>query len=244
MYLATHASKLSVANKQIISTYNDRIASNTADYSHDSTITPSDHEEADGRLLLHSLHCSKKGFTKVMIRSVDTDVVILAIAAFQNLQLDELWIAFGLKIHFRYIPIHQHFENIGEQKAKALPIFHAFTGCDTVSSFHRIGKKTVWATWKAFPVVTQAFLDLSDAPESVDESVMEDIERYVVLMYSRSSSARKVNQARKQLFASGRQEENIPPTESALIQHTKRAAFQSGHCWGKMLVATQNLPSP
>ena len=28
--------------------------------------------------------------------------------------------------------------------------------------------------------------------------------------------------------------EGIPPTKAALLQHTKRAVYQGGLCWGKM----------
>ena len=35
-----------------------------------------------------------------------------------------------------------------------------------------------------------------------------------------------------------------PHTQAALIQHTKRAPYQAGHCWGQMMVAAPELPSP
>jgi len=41
-----------------------------------SAISPCDHEEADTRLFLHALHCAQSGYRKVLIRSVDTDVVV------------------------------------------------------------------------------------------------------------------------------------------------------------------------
>ena len=34
----------------------------------------------------------------------------------------------------------------------------------------------------------------------------------------------------------------IPPTRAALLQHIKRAVYQVGHCWGKMLQATIGMP--
>ena len=36
----------------------------------------------------------------------------------------------------------------------------------------------------------------------------------------------------------------IPPTESALIEHTKRAVYQAGHVWGQSLILEPALPSP
>ena len=45
-------------------------------------------------------------------------------------------------------------------KSANLPLFHALTGCDTVSSFAGIGKKTAWAAWNVYPEVTDAFVEL------------------------------------------------------------------------------------
>lgn len=64
-------------------------------------------------------------------------------------------------------------------------------------------------------------------------------------MYDRGSSKVSVNALRKHLFTKkGRTMEGLPPTEAALLQHMKRAAFQSGYCWFLSLSAQQKLPSP
>ena len=44
--------------------------------------------------------------------------------------------------------------NLGDDKCKVLPVWFAFTGCDTVSAFSGRGKKIVWDTWNAFPDIT------------------------------------------------------------------------------------------
>ena len=41
-----------------------------------------------------------------------------------------------------------------------LPMFYAFTGCDTFSAFCGRGKKTAWNTWKTHPEVTEVFEEL------------------------------------------------------------------------------------
>jgi uncharacterized ParB-like nuclease family protein len=46
----------------------------------------------------------------------------------------------------RWIPIHDIVRSLGP-RSKALPFFHAFTGCDTVSAFVGKGKKTAWQAW-------------------------------------------------------------------------------------------------
>ena len=93
-------------------------------------LAPCDHEEGDTRLFLHAAHCVRNGHRQLLIRSVDTDVVVIAISTFHMISPDELWIAFGMRKHYRLIPIHELTETLGEEKCKALPFFHSFTGCD------------------------------------------------------------------------------------------------------------------
>ena len=67
----------------------------------------------------------------------------------------------------------------------------------------------------------------------------------MVVMYSRTCPHQTVNEARQVLFAQGNKSiENIPPTQAALAQHIKRAAYQEGHAWGQALEPMQELPSP
>ena len=123
-------------------------------------------------------------------------------------------------------------------------MFHALTGCDTASSFLGHGKKSAWSAWSAFPEVTNAFLELSSKPSSISPQTMDQIERFVILMYSRTCSLTRVDEARKEFFAQGRTIENIPPTKAALVQHTKRATYQAGYVWSQALVPLPHLPDP
>lgn len=74
---------------------------------------------------------------------------------------------------------------------------------------------------------------------------MEIVERFVVLLYDRASTKNRVNEACQQLFA---QKETgldaIPPAQAALLQHTKRAAYQAGHCRGQARKPHPQLPCP
>ena len=72
------------------------------------------------------------------------------------------------------------------------------------------------------PNLGKVFYHLSHAPAEVANDYMDEIERFFVVLYKRTSSLKKVNEARKQLFAHGnRKVENIPPTKEALCQHVK-----------------------
>ncbi len=65
-----------------------------------SHLAPCSQEEADTRLRLHVADAVQKGCRKVTIHTVDTDVVVLAVASFSKISLDELWVAFGVKSNF------------------------------------------------------------------------------------------------------------------------------------------------
>ena len=74
------------------------------------------------------------GLKTVTIRTVDTDVVVLAVAHFQGLpNIQQIWIAFGTGDEYKYIPIHKIASAICPQFAKRMLFFHTFTGCDVTS---------------------------------------------------------------------------------------------------------------
>ena len=82
-------------------------------------------------------------------------------------------------------------------------------------------------------IVLHVLVALSSIPESIPEAYMQLL------------AAMAVNEARQQLFSKGsRTLENIPPTQTAMTEHTKRAAYQAGHVWGSALIAKPNLPCP
>ena len=66
-------------------------------------LAPCTQEEADTRLFLHVAAATLAGHRRVIVRSSDSEVVVLAIEAFVALEqrIDELWIAFGVRRHFR-----------------------------------------------------------------------------------------------------------------------------------------------
>ena len=73
-----------------------------------SSLAPCKQEEADTRLLLRAADAGKCGFNKIMLQlwTAHTDILVIAIAAFHELAFSELWIAFGVGKHFRFVPVH------------------------------------------------------------------------------------------------------------------------------------------
>ena len=208
-----------VATKGII------VVSNKND--HRDEIEPCTHEEADTRMLLHVNDIDKKGLKKIILMTVDTDVVIIALQVFYSLDVDELWIEFGVGKNRHWIPIHRCAFNLGEERCRALPFWFCFIGCDSVSQFAGRGKKTAWDVWFAYPEVTETFIKLGGLCSiSLDEK--KRLERFVCLLYDRASPFDCVNECRRYLFVKkGRMIDSCPPTSNVLEQHTKRACYQS-----------------
>ncbi len=146
--------------------------------------------------------------------------------------------------HFRFLPIHELADTLGPQKCIALPFFHSLAGCDTVSFFGK-SKKTAWNTWKSYDSVIPAFCALANTPSvKYIEQWLPLLERFVVLLYDCTSSLEHVNDSRKELFTKkGRAIDRLPPTQAALIQHIKRAAYQAGYCWAKVMISAPEMPS-
>jgi len=112
-----------------------------------------------------------------LVISTDTDVVVLAISMFEKLEIDKLWIVFGKGKYLRWVPIHEISNALGP-RALGLPIFNAFTGCDTVSAFRGTGKQTVWQAWEIFNDATDTFVHWSETPAGVGDEDIECFEAF------------------------------------------------------------------
>ena len=160
--------------------------------------------------------------------TVNTDVMVLAIASFKKINPDELWVAFGSSASFNYIPVHQLVNTIQPQMCGTQPFFHALSGYDTVSSLSGRGKKTTWDTWLRFPEVTNAFEAIIMLPSEINDAVLSVLEKFVVLLYECTSGLTRVNDAHEHLLARrSRGIEKIPPTQAAVVEHMKLACYQA-----------------
>ena len=86
-----------------------------------SALMPCSHEEADTRICVHVNDIANKGSSKVMIFTVDTDVVVLAVSLYNEIDLQELWVAFGKNNSRKFIPAHTVAASLGPFKSHVLP---------------------------------------------------------------------------------------------------------------------------
>ena len=79
-------------HKMVLATHGENVIFSSAiDIDH---FSPCNHEETDTRMFLHLKDFSATGHRKVSLKTVDTDVVVIAISLFHKLDLEELWIKF------------------------------------------------------------------------------------------------------------------------------------------------------
>ena len=95
--------------------------------------------------------------------------------------------------------------------SQALPIFHAYTGCDTVSSFDTRGKKTACETWKVFEKLTPTLVHLSTGLADIPDDVVTVLERFTILLFDRTSNL--IDEARQNLFT-----KKVEPWKRFLLQ--------------------------
>ena len=167
----------------------------------------------------------------MMIRKVDTDMFLLSISLYDDLDLEQLWIDFGSGKQRCILPIHLMV--LDPLKRYGLRFSFAFTGCDQVSFFALVTKATAWKVWSLFPAVNESLAKLTYSPTDDDiAKSMPSLEQFVVLLYHRTSNCVDVNSCSRELFCKGRAIDDIPLTQDALHQHVRRAAYIGGYLWG------------
>ena len=130
-----------------------------------SSLECCNHEQADTRIFLHMKDgLDRQGLHFVLIYTVDTDVVVLAISAIAKLNDLSLSIAFVTGTHFRYLNVNNLANSVTHDKPNVLPMFHALTGCDTVSFITGKGKMSAMDTWSVYTDFTKALSALLANP--------------------------------------------------------------------------------
>ena len=144
-----------------------------------TSLAPCSHEEADTRMLLHVADAVQKGMRTAVIRTVDTDVVVLAVTSSNNINPDDLLIALGTGSSFRYIAVHRLAATMNPRQTMCysphLPCTHRVPHC-------------VFIRW-------QREQDCLGDLEIVSRGDRCLLERFVVLMYDRTSDIMEVNDA-------------------------------------------------
>ena len=113
-------------------------------------------KKQDTRLLLHAADCAKHGHKNITIWTVDIDVLVIAVV-FELLVMDQLWIAFGMRKQFRYIPVHDIVKVLGPEKLQHCQHSMHLQGATRHHHFAGRGKNFAWGTMEIYSEVTAHF---------------------------------------------------------------------------------------
>ena len=120
----------------LVVTYEHSIISSDPGIQFENDIAQCQSEEADQRVIRHVINLKTTGkYKNILACTYDTDVLMLLISSFHHFSSTsiDLVCQFGFGAKKKYYCIKTIASSLGPNKCKALPFFHAFSGCDTVS---------------------------------------------------------------------------------------------------------------
>ena len=198
------------------------------------------------RLHWRSRHQNGKANTKIFVlakhivdeyqiqhlitNSLDTDAFVVACYQFKSslITLDKLWLKTGTRDKKRYVAIHEMANHFRRSMLKSLPAFHAITGCHSVSSFTRIGKKAALTTLISTLGNLMEILHFGDSP-SLDllEACVEAAIKFLCLLYGDKSKDTDINGLRyTSISKENLSDEKLPPAFDTITLHSRRAAYK------------------
>ena len=205
----------------------------------------SSQEEADTKLILHSIDASVNGATSLDIHSPDTDVLVLAIRRYPSLCPNTSFVTGAGQKH-RAIPLEPIYSALGPRKAAALPGFHALSGADVTGKFAGIGKNKFWKVLQELDPtdeIVNALVQLGTTDE-LPNTLFAAIESFVCKLYLPNTELLNVADVRWWLFKKKQaQSEGLPPTQAALRNAILRAHYQA-MIWNNDIIANPDLPEP
>ena len=149
------------------------------------------------------------------------------------------------------IDIIDNFNKFSVSVCKGLAFFHAFTGCDTVSSFYKVEKAKFWAVWLAKVKVgdttlSNIFKKFSNCPINIEVNEFDTLCNFAYEAYGLTKQAPfiirrtdnlvstpNVNLRMLVLFPSGIVQRKNEPVDT----------FQAGYFWKLSKIET-NIPDP
>ena len=201
----------------------------------------SNHDEADTRLILHACDCLKASDT-VVIRTVDTDVLVIALHHLQAMQRhtdQDVIMHLGTGVHKRYISLAQLHTHMPSDVRDNMMAAYALTGCDTTSGLFRITKSRAVATLETSKYEISG---LGDVDDPLNLHCREECHRFLAGLYGDYPN---LTEARYKSYANRitKTESQLPPSANAADYHIKRAAYQL-ILWKSALTAVVgNLPA-
>ena len=145
-------------------------------------------EEPDQRVVRHILSLTQQtNYSHILACTYDTDVLMLLLAYTSFIKRSNeinLVCQFRFGNNVKYYSINDIAKSIGNEKCKALPFFHVFSGCDTVSDFSNHSKTRLGNCWiknEHEGQLKEIFEKLSNKPKEILDYHMNVIKGFLRL---------------------------------------------------------------
>ena len=149
VYLGQHYHKYitMTQHKYVIGGLGEKALKVSSDVVHVMEQLRSNHEEADTRMVLHVAYKARQGAKRIIVSRPDTDLFILLVYHFHQLDMSEVFLKTGTKsIHAdltRFISGHKVVNKLTVEQINNLLCVYGFTGCDTcIAPYGKEKKKT------------------------------------------------------------------------------------------------------
>ena len=194
-------------------------------------------EESDTKMILYSIYGSQNGYSCVKIRSPDSDVFFILLHHAKKIRARILFDT-GSGNKKRLLDVKQIADGYGPVQCEALLALHAFTGCDTASAFKGIGKIKPIKIFLKDNRYENVFATLGNSWET-EKAVLNKLEEFTCCLYG-FSKVKSVDLLRYTILKKKCNDNDqidlkksidlntLPPCQSSLHQHIKRAVYQTG----------------
>ena len=147
IFLSNKFMELHKTSQVLVVKIKDTVACNKTDIATESLIFHCNIEETDSKLIRHMINLCQYRYKKLIINTVDTDILKFAIAYSHKLVgygVESYNFKFEMGDNVNVYNILQLRDTNGHVKCLALPFHHAFTGCDSTSIFYSQGNVNSW----------------------------------------------------------------------------------------------------
>ena len=160
----------------------------------------SNHEEADSRMFSHTAYAMETYVPeRIIVWSIDTDIAAICPRVTLLLNIGELFFKTGVNNKKRFIPMHKICSEIGNDMS--LPVIHVLTGCDSISAFSGIGKKSVLAARRNDEgLLTEILNSVAIDLDNVNEDGVKACVKSVSYLYMGKGTYTSTTKMRKDLF--------------------------------------------
>ena len=232
-----------IGNKNIYLSFNKcysyKVLDNKVIKTIEESLSCEEHEEADSRIIYHI--CQIDFDAEIVIRCSDSDILIILLGNMDHLNSSlKLWINMGVGNHQRYINVNDVYRILGDSLSKALPCFHALTGCDYTPAFFRKGKVRPFKLLEKSKEYQLACENIITDDDKTLETSFKTLEKFICEIYGVKNFS-DINDVRFHLFSSTFQskksDENfqkkyrnfdsssLPPCKAELQQHLLRVRY-------------------